>query len=449
MNISFEKTGNVTGLLTITLAKADYAANVEKTLKDYRKKASLPGFRPGHAPLAMLKSRFGDEVQAEEMNKMLSTELFKYIREEKIDILGEPLPSDKQGEISLQADEQTFVFDIALAPVFDAKVSADDSVEYYNITVDDEMVDKQIQMYTGRAGGYQKVDSYEDRDMVKGTLTQLDENGNALEGGIEVEGASLLPSYIKDEEEKAKFAGTKVNDVINFNPAKAYGSDVELASMLHVTKEEAAEIKSDFQLQITELTRFEPHALDQELFDQVLGEGKVSSEEEFRAAVKEELAGQFKTDSDFRFVIDLKKYLLGRIGEIEMPEELLKKVMQLNNPDKDAEFVEKNFAPSIEELKWHLIKEQLSDQFEIKAEQPDVLETAKEVTRMQFAQYGMSNISDEIITNYASEMLKNKQQAEGLVNRTVERKIGAAAKELVTLVMKEVSLDEFNKSFEE
>ena len=449
MNISFEKTGNVTGLLTITLAKADYAANVEKTLKDYRKKASLPGFRPGHAPLAMLKSRFGDEVQAEEMNKMLSTELFKYIREEKIDILGEPLPSDKQGEISLQADEQTFVFDIALAPVFDAKVSADDNVEYYNITVDDEMVDKQIQMYTGRAGGYQKVDSYEDKDMVKGTLTQLDENGNALEGGIEVEGASLLPSYIKDEEEKAKFAGTKVNDVINFNPAKAYGSDVELASMLHVTKEEAAEIKSDFQLQITELTRFEPHALDQELFDQVLGEGKVSSEEEFRAAVKEELAGQFKTDSDFRFVIDLKKYLLGRIGEIEMPEELLKKVMQLNNPDKDAEFVEKNFAPSIEELKWHLIKEQLSDQFEIKTEQPDVLETAKEVTRMQFAQYGMSNISDEIITNYASEMLKNKQQAEGLVNRTVERKIGAAAKELVTLVMKEVSLDEFNKSFEE
>ena len=449
MNISFEKTGNVTGLLTITLAKADYAANVEKTLKDYRKKASLPGFRPGHAPLAMLKSRFGNEIQAEEMNKMLSTELFKYIREEKIDILGEPLPSDKQGEISLQADEQTFVFDIALAPVFDAKVSADDSVEYYNITVDDEMVDKQIQMYTGRAGGYQKVDSYEDRDMVKGTLTQLDENGNALEGGIEVEGASLLPSYIKDEEEKAKFAGTKVNDVINFNPAKAYGSDVELASMLHVTKEEAAEIKSDFQLQITELTRFEPHALDQELFDQVLGEGKVSSEEEFRAAVKEELAGQFKTDSDFRFVIDLKKYLLGRIGEIEMPEELLKKVMQLNNPDKDAEFVEKNFAPSIEELKWHLIKEQLSDQFGIKVEQPDVLETAKEVTRMQFAQYGMSNISDEIITNYASEMLKNKQQAEGLVNRTVERKIGAAAKELVTLVMKEVSLDEFNKSFEE
>ena len=448
MNISFEKTGNVTGLLTITLAKADYAANVEKTLKDYRKKASLPGFRPGHAPLAMLKSRFGNEIQAEEMNKMLSTELFKYIREEKIDILGEPLPSDKQGEISLQADEQTFVFDIALAPVFDAKVSADDSVEYYNITVDDEMVDKQIQMYTGRAGGYQKVDSYEDRDMVKGTLTQLDENGNALEGGIEVEGASLLPSYIKDEEEKAKFAGTKVNDVINFNPAKAYGSDVELASMLHVTKEEAAEIKSDFQLQITELTRFEPHALDQELFDQVLGEGKVSSEEEFRAAVKEELAGQFKTDSDFRFVIDLKKYLLGRIGEIEMPEELLKKVMQLNNPDKDAEFVEKNFAPSIEELKWHLIKEQHSDQFEIKVEQPDVLETAKEVTRMQFAQYGMSNISDEIITNYASEMLKNKQQAEGLVNRTVERKIGAAAKELVTLVMKEVSLDEFNKSFE-
>lgn len=449
MKISFEKTDKINGLLTITLAKADYEANVEKTLKDYRRKASLPGFRPGQAPMSILKKRFGQEVQAEELNKMLGTELYKYIREEKIDILGEPMPSDKQGEISLDADEQTFVFDIALAPEMDAKISNKDTIEYYNIEVDDAMVDNQVKMYASRAGGYQKVDEYQPKDMVKGILTELGKTGKPKRGGIEVEGATMLPDYMKDEDEKAKFNGMKAGDVITFNPSKAYNSDVELSSLLKITKEEAAAVTGDFQFQVSEITRYEPHALDQELFDMALGKDKVKSEEEFRAAIRENLSEQFKTDSEFRFVIDLKKYLVKRIGNVEFPETMLKRIMQKNNPDKDAEFIEKNFQPSIEELKWHLIKEQLCDQLEIKVEQPDVLETAKEVTRMQFAQYGMTNIPEDALNNYANEMLKNKQQAEGLVTRTVERKLGVAAKSVVKISEKTVTLDEFNKAFQE
>ncbi|MBQ2073859.1 MAG: trigger factor [Bacteroidaceae bacterium] len=449
MKISFEKTDKINGLLTITLAKADYEANVEKTLKDYRRKASLPGFRPGQAPMSILKKRFGQEVQAEELNKMLGTELYKYIREEKIDILGEPMPSDKQGEISLDADEQTFVFDIALAPEMDAKISNKDTIEYYNIEVDDAMVDNQVKMYASRAGGYQKVDEYQPKDMVKGILTELGKTGKPKRGGIEVEGATMLPDYMKDEDEKAKFNGMKAGDVITFNPSKAYNSDVELSSLLKITKEEAAAVTGDFQFQVSEITRYEPHALDQELFDMALGKDKVKSEEEFRAAIRENLSEQFKTDSEFRFVIDLKKYLVKRIGNVEFPEAMLKRIMQKNNPDKDAEFIEKNFQPSIEELKWHLIKEQLCDQLEIKVEQPDVLETAKEVTRMQFAQYGMTNIPEDALNNYANEMLKNKQQAEGLVTRTVERKLGVAAKSVVKISEKTVTLDEFNKAFQE
>lgn len=449
MKISFEKTDKINGLLTITLAKADYEANVEKTLKDYRRKASLPGFRPGQAPMSILKKRFGQEVQAEELNKMLGTELYKYIREEKIDILGEPMPSDKQGEISLDADEQTFVFDIALAPEMDAKISNKDTIEYYNIEVDDAMVDNQVKMYASRAGGYQKVDEYQPKDMVKGVLTELGKTGKPKRGGIEVEGATMLPDYMKDEDEKAKFNGMKAGDVITFNPSKAYNSDVELSSLLKITKEEAAAVTGDFQFQVSEITRYEPHALDQELFDMALGKDKVKSEEEFRAAIRENLSEQFKTDSEFRFVIDLKKYLVKRIGNVEFPEAMLKRIMQKNNPDKDAEFIEKNFLPSIEELKWHLIKEQLCDQLEIKVEQPDVLETAKEVTRMQFAQYGMTNIPEDALNNYANEMLKNKQQAEGLVTRTVERKLGVAAKSVVKISEKTVTLDEFNKAFQE
>ena len=449
MKISFEKTDKINGLLTITLAKADYEANVEKTLKDYRRKASLPGFRPGQAPMSILKKRFGQEVQAEELNKMLGTELYKYIREEKIDILGEPMPSDKQGEISLDADEQTFVFDIALAPEMDAKISNKDTIEYYNIEVDDAMVDNQVKMYASRAGGYQKVDEYQPKDMVKGVLTELGKTGKPKRGGIEVEGATMLPDYMKDEDEKAKFNGMKAGDVITFNPSKAYNSDVELSSLLKITKEEAAAVTGDFQFQVSEITRYEPHALDQELFDMALGKDKVKSEEEFRAAIRENLSEQFKTDSEFRFVIDLKKYLVKRIGNVEFPEAMLKRIMQKNNPDKDAEFIEKNFQPSIEELKWHLIKERLCDQLEIKVEQPDVLETAKEVTRMQFAQYGMTNIPEDALNNYANEMLKNKQQAEGLVTRTVERKLGVAAKSVVKISEKTVTLDEFNKAFQE
>lgn len=449
MKISFEKTDKINGLLTITLAKADYEANVEKTLKDYRRKASLPGFRPGQAPMSILKKRFGQEVQAEELNKMLGTELYKYIREEKIDILGEPMPSDKQGGISLDADEQTFVFDIALAPEMDAKISNKDTIEYYNIEVDDAMVDNQVKMYASRAGGYQKVDEYQPKDMVKGVLTELGKTGKPKRGGIEVEGATMLPDYMKDEDEKAKFNGMKAGDVITFNPSKAYNSDVELSSLLKITKEEAAAVTGDFQFQVSEITRYEPHALNQELFDMALGKDKVKSEEEFRAAIRENLSEQFKTDSEFRFVIDLKKYLVKRIGNVEFPEAMLKRIMQKNNPDKDAEFIEKNFQPSIEELKWHLIKEQLCDQLEIKVEQPDVLETAKEVTRMQFAQYGMTNIPEDALNNYANEMLKNKQQAEGLVTRTVERKLGVAAKSVVKISEKTVTLDEFNKAFQE
>lgn len=449
MKISFEKTDKINGLLTITLAKADYEANVEKTLKDYRRKASLPGFRPGQAPMSILKKRFGQEVQAEELNKMLGTELYKYIREEKLDILGEPMPSDKQGEISLDADEQTFVFDIALAPEMDAKISNKDTIEYYNIEVDDAMVDNQVKMYASRAGGYQKVDEYQPKDMVKGILTELGKTGKPKRGGIEVEGATMLPDYMKDEDEKAKFNGMKAGDVITFNPSKAYNSDVELSSLLKITKEEAAAVTGDFQFQVSEITRYEPHALDQELFDMALGKDKVKSEEEFRVAIRENLSEQFKTDSEFRFVIDLKKYLVKRIGKVEFPEAMLKRIMQKNNPDKDAEFIEKNFQPSIEELKWHLIKEQLCDQLEIKVEQPDVLETAKEVTRMQFAQYGMTNIPEDALNNYANEMLKNKQQAEGLVTRTVERKLGVAAKSVVKISEKTVTLDEFNKAFQE
>lgn len=451
MNISFENVDKVNALLTLKVEKADYEEKVAKALKDFRKKANLPGFRPGQVPMGLLKKRFGTEILAEEINKLLSQELYKYIREKKINILGEPLANEeKTPAIDFATQEEfTFAFDIALAPEFDAKLTGKDKLNYYTINVDDAMVDQQIQAYCQRGGQYQKVDSYQSNDMVKGLLAQLDAEGNTMEGGIQVEEAVMLPNYMKNDDEKAKFKGAKVNDVIVFNPAKAYNdSDVELASLLKISKEEAAQAKSDFSFQITEITRYEAAPVDQALFDQVLGKDAVKNEEEFRTKIAEDMKQSFVADSDYKFVQDLRAYLVKRIGTVEYPEAMLKRIMKRNNQDKDDEYVEQNFQASLDELTWHLIKEQLSDQFEVKVEQADVLETAKAATRMQFAQYGMTNLPDDVLTNYANEMLKNQQQAEGLVARTVENKIVAKAKETVKLTQKAVSLDEFNKLFE-
>ena len=448
MNISFEKVDNVNALLTLSLVKADYEENVNKALKDFRKKAQMPGFRPGQVPVGLLKKRFGAEITAEEVNKILGKELTQYIREQKINVLGEPLPNEeKTPAIDFDSQEEfTFVFDVALAPEFDAKISDKDELDFYDITVDDAMVDQQVQVYAQRAGQYSKVESYEDRDMVKGILAQLGEDGQPLEGGLQKEGAVMLPNYMKNDEEKAKFNGAKVNDVLVFNPAKAYdNSDVEISSLLGITKEQAAEVKSDFSYQITEITRFVPAEVNQELFDQILGEGKVSSEAEFRANIAESMQRDFAVDSDYKFTLDLRKYLTDRIGALQYPEEMLKRIMKLNNKDKDEDYINRNFQPSLDELTWHLIKEQLCDQLEVKIQQEDVLEAAKTATRMQFAQYGMSNVSEDVITRYANEMLKNEQQAEGLVTRAVERKIVEKAKRVVKLQHKQISMDEFNK----
>lgn len=450
MNISLENIDKVSALLTIKMEKADYAERVDAALKNFRKKANMPGFRPGQVPMGLLKKRFGKDLTAEEVNKLLGEKLYGYIKENNINILGEPLPNEeRQQNIDFDTmDEFEFVFDIALAPEFKAELTADDAIDYYTINVDDEMIDKQVQMYAQRAGSYVKVDAYEEKDMVKGLLAELDENGNTKEGGIQVEHAVMLPDYMKNEDEKKKFAACKVNDVLVFNPYKAYdGHDVELASLLKIKKEEAAEMKADFSFQVEEITRFKEAEINQDLFDQVLGKDAVKSEEEFRAQVKGALESQFAADSNYKFMIDVRKYLTDKVGQLQFPDALLKRVMKLNNRDKDDKFIEENYPKSIEELTWHLIKEQLVKAYNIKVEQDDMLETAKGVTKMQFAQYGMTNVPEDVLTRYAQDMLKKKEQVDGLVSRCVENKLGAAIKQVVKLNEKSVSLEEFNKLF--
>ena len=447
MNVSMQNVDKVSALLTVNIEKADYQEKVEKLLKKYRQQVNMPGFRKGMVPMSLIKKQFGKSAMAEEVDKLMQEAVNNYIRENKVNMLGMPLPNDeKMQTIDFDTQENfEFVFDIALAPEFKAEVSEQDAIDFYTIAVSDEMVNSQVDMYAQRAAKYEKVEEYADRDMVKGLLAELDENGSTKEGGIQVEGAVMMPSYMKNDEQKAIFATAKVNDVLVFNPNAAFeGNEAELSSLLKIKREEVAEMKSNFSFQVEEITRAVPAALTQELFDQVFGEGAVSSEEEFRGKIKEGIAAQFLADSNYKFLLDARTYLMNKVGKLEFPDALLKKIMLMNNEDKGESFVEENYEKSLEELTWHLIKEQLVEAFEIKVEQADVLEMAKENTRMQFAQYGMMSIPEEMLENYAKEMLKKKENVEGLVNRAVETKLAAALKAKVSLNNKDVSMEEFN-----
>ena len=392
MNVSLQNIDKVSGLLTVKLEKADYQEKVDKSLKTFRQKAQIPGFRKGMVPMSLVKKMYGKSVIAEEVNKLLSEKVYDYIKSNNVNMLGEPLPNEeKQQVIDFDTMEEfEFVFDIALAPEFKAEVNNTDKVDYYTIEVTDEMVENQVKAYTQRNGKYDQVSAYEDNDMLKGLIAELDENGNTKEGGIQVEGAVLMPSYMKNDEQKAIFANAKVNDVLVFNPNAAYdGHDAEIASLLKIEKEAAAEMKSNFSFQVEEITRFVPGDLNQELFDQVFGKDAVKTEEEFRAKVKEGIAAQFVADSDYKFLIDARKMLMEKVGKLEFPDALLKRIMLLNNKEKGEEFVAENYEKSVEELTWHLIKEQLVKDNEIKVEQEDVINMAKDATKAQFAQYGM------------------------------------------------------------
>ena len=451
MEITLKKVGNVSAEITVKMEKADYAANVKTALKKFCAKAQMPGFRPGHVPMSLANKMYGAHAKAEEVNKLLSDSLMNYIRDNKVNMLGEPLASEKQQPQDIEKqDDFEFVFDIALAPEFTASLSADDKVKYYDIQVSDEQVEGQVKQVAMRGGHNENVDEYQDRDLLRGILAELDEaGGQPKEGGLQVETATLMPVYFKDDAQKALFAGAHVNDVITFSPAKAYdNNETELAALLKITKEEVSGHTGDFSFQVNEISRYVPAELNQELFDQVYGEGNVKSEEEFRGKIKEQLTQQHEADSDYKFLLDVRQYLTEKVGELEFPDELLKRIMKQNNKDKDEAFVEENYAKSIEELKWHLIKEQLVAANEIKVNDDDVKAMAITATRFQFAQYGMTNIPDEYLEQYAKEMLKKPEQVNGLVERCIENKLTAALKNVVTLEHESTTLADFQKFFE-
>lgn len=446
MKVSFDCPDKINGLLTVTIEEDDFKNDVEKELKNYRKRANVPGFRPGMVPMGLIRRQYGNAVKMDVVNNKLSEEVNKYIQDNKINMLGMPLGSEKQTPVDLEKDAPyTFMFDIAVAPEFDIELSDKDAIDYFDITVDDKLVDQQVDGFASRFGAYQKAEEYKEGDVLKGDLRELDAEGNTKEGGVEVEGATVMPQYLKDDDQKKLFEGAKAGDIITFNPYKAYAGGAEVATLLKVEREKKDDYQGDFSYQITEVQHFEKHAVDQELFDQVFGKDEVKDEKSFREKIAEGVKQQLATDEDFRFLQDLRKYAEEKVGQLTYPEALLKRVLKENNKDKDDEFINKNYEASLKDLTWSLIKNKLAEKAEVKVNDDDVKNVAREIARAQFAQYGMQNVGEEYVNNYAEELLKQRDTVNQFAERAVDEKLVAAIKPVVKLNHKEISLEDFNK----
>ena len=450
MNITFDCPDKINGLLTMTIEQADYQESVDKQLKDMRKRANVPGFRPGQVPMSLIKRQYGEAAKYDAVNKLVDEKLFAYIRENKIQMLGSPLPAESQQPQDLSKDGPfTFVFDVAVAPEFEATLTEKDKVDYYTIKADDKLIQQQVDMYCQQAGEMKDAEQYQGgTDSLRGDLRQLDAEGNTLDGGITVADALLMPTYFKDDEQKKAFEAAKLGDIITFNPRKAYG-DAELASVLKKEKEEVKDLESDFSFQVTTIKHFQPAEVDQALFDRIFGEGNVSDEKAFRQKIADMLAPQLEENSQYKFLQDVRAYMEKKVGELVFPEDLLKRVMKAGDSKRDDKFVEQHFEESLKQLKWQLIEEQLVRANGIKVNDDDIKQVAKAAMRAQFAQYGMNNIPEDVLDNYADEQLKKGENVDNFVARAIDVKLAAALKGVVKLNEKKVTLDEFNKMMQE
>ena len=449
MNITRTNTDDLNTVIKLQLVKEDYVSQVDSVLKEHRKKASIDGFRPGKVPMGLIKKMYGTPVLADEVNKVLGQELYKYIEENKIQILGEPLPSEtEQKSIDWEKDtEFEFVFDLAIAPEYTLNLSKRDKINFFKIAVDEKMIQNGVDMHARRFGSNEEAEVVEDKEILKGNFAQLDAEGNIVEGGIANEDVAISLEYMKDEESKAKFVGANVNQIITFNPAKAFPNRSDLASMLGIAQEMAETLESDFQYTITNISKFIPAEMNQELFDKVFGEGKVANEDEFKNQIKADIEAQLVNDSDYKFLIDGKEKLVKK-AKIKLPEAFLKRWILATNKEMTAEQIESDFEKYSDDIRWQLIKEKLVKDNDLKVEEEEVVEFAKKQALMQFQQYGMMDVPEEYLTNYAKQMLENKDEARKIWDRKLDDKVVEYLKNTIKIEEKEVSTEDFNKMFE-
>ena len=447
MNITRENIDSVNAVINIAIEKADYEKQVEDVLKDYRQKASIPGFRPGKAPKGLIQKKFRPAVLVDEVNKLLSQNLSKYLVEEKLPILGEPLPNmEKQQSINWESDENfNFAFDIALAPEVNITLGKEDSFKYYTIAVSDDMISQQEEMAASQLGQNVPAEEVKEDSTVRGDFVQIDADGNEVEGGIAPKGVLLAVDKIKNEDIKKSFAGAKKGDVLTFDPVKAFEDRHEVGHMLNIKHEEADTLDSEFKYTITEILQYEKAVLDEELFKKLYGEDtEVKTIEDFRNRIREELANNLVFSSDQKFAQDVHTALMERT-EIDLPEAFLKRWLIEVNKELTLEQIENDFDAFMQDLKWQLIKDSVAKENEIKVTPEEANEFARKMALAQYQQYGIYDVPEEQLESFAKMIIEKPEEEERIYKKIQEDKVIYEIKQKVTIVEEEVSQEDFNK----
>lgn len=444
MDVTLEKNGELEGVIVVKLVEDDYKTRVKNELKEIGQKRQIPGFRPGHIDMAQLQKRFGKEVKAHVLNEVASDAVFKYIEDNKLDLLGQPLPLVEE-EFDLNNTEFVFKYEIGLAPALDMKFDQSVELDYYNIAVSDDMINEQDTALRNQAGEQVPAQEYAERALVKGAIKQLDADGNVIEGGIEVEDGILAPFHFTSKDEAAKFEGTKVGDVVVFDPfATCDGNEAEIASMLHIDRDRVEEARGNFEMTITEYVVNKPAELGQEFYDKVFGADTVHNEEEYFARVRDMIAQGLQPNSRSLFVRMTEDYLMETYGaNMQLPEGFLRKFMVRVNPEIKAEDVDEQLKLALPGMKWEIIEGQAGRVMGVKVEEDDVKAMARSIAMEQLIQYGMGQMAEQMADYYAENLLKDKDQRRRLVDQAYTSKLMNAIHNAVKLNEKTVSLDEF------
>lgn len=447
MNVTINKIDAVNATITVSLEEKDYQDKVKKTLREINMTRPEPGFRPGKVPAGLIQKKYGKAVKYDVVNKEVTDALYNYIKDNEIQVLGNPMPATKE-EFDLDAVDFTFTFNVGIAPEIDTHVNKDLKVPYYTIEVSEEMIERQNEMYRNRFGAQVPGETVEPNALVKGVITELNEEGNVKEGGILNENGIVSPQYFKNDDQRAAFIDKKLGDVVKFNPWVACGeSVVELSSMLNIDKADAEQAKGEFNFEIKEIIVLRQAELNQEFFDNAVGKDKAHNEEEYKEALKAMIAQQLASDSNYRFSIDAKEAIEKAVGEIELPDAILKDYLMTQDEKFNAENIDEEYQKMRQDLVWQLIREAIAKQYQLKVEEQDILAVARMIAQSQFAQYGMTNLPDDVLDKYGRDIMNDPKSREHIVNQAVDMKLYHIIRENVTLEEKTVTVEQFNELF--
>jgi trigger factor len=446
MNISQEKIDNLNTVVKININPEDYQPRVEKAMKDHAKKAKLPGFRPGMVPVGHIKKMYGKSILVDEINNMLSDTLNKYLDEEKLEVLGQPLPKvDDKKEYNWDfADNFEFNYEVGLAPEFDIDFSSKDKLPQYVIKVDDETLESRIKNIRRSYGKMTNPDVSADDDVLYAELTQLSADGSVFDNGIS-NTASVRLDQIKDDKIKASLIGLKKGDELVFDINAAFDNDAaKVAGLLKIEEDEAADLKSNFKLTVKNVNRLEEGDLNQEFFDKLFGEGVVTDEAGFRAKITEELEMMMVQDADRKLQDEIYNYSIEKVS-FELPDAFLKRWLKATNEKLTDEELEGGYNDFAKNLKWTLIENKLMKDNNIDIKYEEVFEFAKGSLDQQFRMYSPQALSDEQLGQYTVQYLQNKENANKIFEQVKALKVFDYIKSVITLDKKEILFSDFNK----